>query len=102
VPAIGGTHSELDGTKWGSLTLDDMVASVASGYTANGNKNGFTPDQNSGDPEFAFDLGVQTPGFVQLPLCLEVDLDCGFPGAPDNCIPELSQDAPFFPCSATQ
>ncbi|TLD33742.1 hypothetical protein PspLS_00225, partial [Pyricularia sp. CBS 133598] len=68
----GGTHDVLDGKHWGGVTLEDIVISSYTGYSTNGNQNGYniTMDDSQGAvDQLMFAKGVQTPGFFSLPVC---------------------------------
>lgn len=68
----GGSHDELDGKKWGKITLEDIVRSVRDGFVRNGNKNGYQPpeDPDTGDLNAWFDgLSIRMPGFWNVPFC---------------------------------
>ncbi|KAH6995181.1 hypothetical protein EDB80DRAFT_897412 [Ilyonectria destructans] len=70
----GGENDELDGSKWGGLTLEDLVISAFEGYKLNGYKNGYTAPSFDGTTEQAtimMEKGVRTPGFISLPICTE-------------------------------
>ncbi|KAF7551533.1 hypothetical protein G7Z17_g4932 [Cylindrodendrum hubeiense] len=75
-PLPGGTTDELDGTKWGGITIEDMVISAYEGWRLNGGKMGYEIPENSKIIDGAgteggliFENGVRTPGFVKLPIC---------------------------------
>ncbi|CAM1503148.1 Fc.00g079240.m01.CDS01 [Cosmosporella sp. VM-42] len=68
----GATPSGLNGQDWGGLTMDDLVISAYEGYRANGNRNGYeNPLLNvtAGNGTAMTQMGVRTPGYVQLPIC---------------------------------
>lgn len=93
-PLPGGTHDELDGTRWGGITLEDMVKSIKGGFDANGGKNGYEQptDIPEGDPSEYFDnLSLSNPGFwTGIPYCTK-DMN-----PTDNIMRYNNGD--FYPC----
>jgi hypothetical protein len=75
----GGTFDVLSGGNFGGVTLDDIVISSYQGYQLNANQNGYQiPDLskytsgNGTEGDFIFQAGIQTPGFISLPICSDV------------------------------
>lgn len=70
----GGTFENLQNPLWAGLTLDDYVISSWNAYKLNGMQNGYSLQQNGtnnwsySDTGILFGDGVQTPGFVVLPI----------------------------------
>ncbi|PKY09383.1 hypothetical protein P168DRAFT_35226 [Aspergillus campestris IBT 28561] len=89
----GGDHTNLDGTKWGGVTVADIVESSVEGWLANGQKNGWArPDMQGivtslGETQYS----IRTPGFFDIPVC-EVQRDIVW-----NMVKE-DGSAPFWPC----
>ncbi|KAI9823906.1 MAG: hypothetical protein M1832_002224 [Thelocarpon impressellum] len=68
--------SELKGSAWGGVTLDDMVVSSYQGWQLNGGKNGYVVPETSkhidgkgGQGDFIFQNDVRTPGIISIPMC---------------------------------
>jgi len=61
----------IDGTRWGGLTVDTIVAGAVRTYQANGNQNGAKPADptSSGTLSDLMDQDIATPGFIRLPVC---------------------------------
>ncbi|OIW30765.1 hypothetical protein CONLIGDRAFT_614022 [Coniochaeta ligniaria NRRL 30616] len=61
----------LDGSRFGGVTVSDLIAGSVRTYAANGNANGGKPtdptDGGSLDDLMAAD--ITTPGFIRLPVC---------------------------------
>ncbi|KAI1120979.1 hypothetical protein F5Y10DRAFT_289094 [Nemania abortiva] len=62
---------KLDGTAYGGLTLETLVAGSLKTFEANGNKNGAGPLDigNSATVEELYDHNVTSPGYIRLPVC---------------------------------
>ncbi|EHK19253.1 glycoside hydrolase family 18 protein [Trichoderma virens Gv29-8] len=59
------------GSKWGGITVSDLIAGSVNTYVANGNANG-APAANPADSQTIQDLANQditTPGYITLPVC---------------------------------
>ncbi|KAL6887059.1 glycoside hydrolase family 18 protein [Trichoderma evansii] len=59
------------GSKWGRITVSDLIAGSVNTYVANGNTNG-APAANPADSQTIQDLANQditTPGYITLPVC---------------------------------
>ena len=73
----GGNEENLDGKKWGGITLEMITQSAKSGFEANGNKNPFEFD---GGPDVLDAWAkldsppAQAPGFFNFPFCSSVDM----------------------------
>jgi hypothetical protein len=97
----GGTHSDLDGSKFGGVMLDDIVISSYQGYQLNGNKNGYQQPTSSAaidgygtQGDLLFQNGIQTPGFFTLTVCEDLNQ------VMNNIDGPLSgDDAQFWPCN---
>lgn len=63
--------STLDGTRFGGVTLDDLIAGSLKTYAQNGNQNGgaATDPTNDGSVDDLINVDVTTPGFIRLPVC---------------------------------
>ncbi|KAH7136794.1 hypothetical protein B0J13DRAFT_640329 [Dactylonectria estremocensis] len=92
-PLPGGTKSEFDGTKWGGLTLDDLVISAYEGWRNNDFVNGWEiPDLGAVDGYQLMEDGVRTPGLTSIPVCSLKGLEQGAfeelsPGFTDEILP---------------
>ncbi|KFY78640.1 hypothetical protein V499_02243 [Pseudogymnoascus sp. VKM F-103] len=65
---------DLDGTKWGGLTLATFIEGSVNTYKANNNANGFVVDFSDPFIINAFaDGGVLAPGGIQIPVCNAVE-----------------------------
>lgn len=72
----GGTNDVLDGTRFGGITLMDIVQSAYGGYLVNNNQNGYQMPV----PEFVIDgdgnlveYSVSDPGFFStIPVCTNI------------------------------
>ncbi|KPM40529.1 hypothetical protein AK830_g6050 [Neonectria ditissima] len=78
----GGEHDVLNGADWGGLTLDDIVISSYEGYRLNDYKNGYSIPENSqivdgtgSQGSLIMEMGIQTPGFMSLPICTPQKLE---------------------------
>ncbi|QKX59188.1 uncharacterized protein TRUGW13939_06320 [Talaromyces rugulosus] len=65
---------DLDGRKWGGLTLVKFIEGSVNTYIANGRKNGYTPDFKDDEIMQAYvdeasDHNAVAPGVVQIPVC---------------------------------
>jgi hypothetical protein len=66
-PGIG----TLDGSRWGGVTVTDLIAGSVRTYTQNGNANGGpkTDPSNDGSLNDLMNVDITTPGFIRLPVC---------------------------------
>ncbi|OBT85922.1 hypothetical protein VE02_04509 [Pseudogymnoascus sp. 03VT05] len=63
---------KVDGTVWGKITREDIVAGAVNTYkAANGNKNGGAPTDPSNSQTLSdlYDYGVRAPGVMNIPVC---------------------------------
>ena len=95
----GGTFNVLSGGKFGGVRLDDIVISSWQAYQLNGNKNGYQiPDESmvidgqGTEGDLIFQNGIQTPGFISLPICTDVAKTI-------NIISSISPSGDFWPCN---
>lgn len=68
----GGSHDDLNGSRWGKIRLEDIVRSVRDGWVQNGNRNGFQVKTEPPMDDLAgfFDsLTWSSPGHWQIPFC---------------------------------
>ncbi|KAJ5826170.1 hypothetical protein N7474_003308 [Penicillium riverlandense] len=96
----GGTHSTLDGTAYGGVTLEDIVQSSYQAYQLNNNANGYKmPDLSKAidgqgtEGDVIFQNGIRTPGFFNLPICDNIT------AAAENWIQGFYSDE-YWPCDA--
>lgn len=61
----------LDGSRWGGVTITDLIAGSVRSYVANGNANGgpVTDPTNDGSLNDLMNIDITTPGFIRLPVC---------------------------------
>lgn len=100
-PLPGGAHSSLDGSKWGGITLEQIVASSVAGWNNNNQKNGY-PRPNMDDILGKFgkeNIDLSMAGFFNLPICtgryeeeggIEVQLTSG------------NRNDPSWPCDSAE
>lgn len=98
-PLPGGVHSSLDGSKWGGITLEQIVASSVAGWNNNNQKNGY-PRPNMDDIIGKFgkeNIDLSMAGFFSLPICtgryeegIEVKLTSG------------NRNDPSWPCDSAE
>lgn len=76
----GGTFNVLSGGKFGGVRVDDIIISSYQGYQLNGYKNGYQMpelssyiDGSGTQGDYLFQNGIQTPGFFNIPICVDVD-----------------------------
>ncbi|KAK9369874.1 hypothetical protein V1509DRAFT_638557 [Lipomyces kononenkoae] len=83
--------TQLDGTQWGGLTVQDLCAGAVNGFWAN-NANGWAMADATqiSTLNHIFDDGIQAPGVVQIPICTEDE-------AWENWF--LSKHSSNFPCN---
>ncbi|KAI1352858.1 hypothetical protein F5Y01DRAFT_324113 [Xylaria sp. FL0043] len=91
---------KLDGTAYGGLTLETLIAGSIRTYEANGNKNGAqAPDiGNTATVNELYMHNITTPGYIRLPICsaqLAFYNWDGVLGSDDD--PRLTD--PLFPCN---
>ncbi|KAJ5951928.1 uncharacterized protein N7479_010341 [Penicillium vulpinum] len=90
----GGDHDTLDGTKWGGITIEDIVASSVDGWTNNNKQNGYPrPDSQAIVASFGGDdvPSVRTPGFFNLPVCENASVIADIMSNGDG-------NSPYWPC----
>lgn len=90
----GGDHDNLDGTKWGGVTVADIVESSVEGWVSNNKKNGWArPNVNDIVSEFGEKTySIRTPGFFDIPVCeSEKDITTN--------MYKGDSSAPFWPCN---
>ncbi|KAF7543896.1 hypothetical protein G7Z17_g10376 [Cylindrodendrum hubeiense] len=92
-PLPGGDGTELDGKKWGGVTLNDMVISAYEGFRLNDFKNGYEVDLSDANSYDLMRNGIQTPGIIKIPLCTEEGLA---QGALEELMPRGTNDV--LPC----
>ena len=99
IPLAGST--QLDGTAWGGVTLDDMVISSYQGYKLNKNQNGYVMpelskavDGEGAQGDFIYQNGIQTPGFFSFPIC---DADT-VSAAWNEVYANRASPCPTYPC----
>lgn len=92
----GGDLFNLDGTKWGGVTLADIVESSVEGWATNNKKNGWArPNVQDIVTEFGeTQYSIRTPGFFNIPVC-ESEKDITF-NLNDK---RVDKSAPFWPCN---
>ncbi|KAF2160903.1 glycoside hydrolase family 18 protein, partial [Zasmidium cellare ATCC 36951] len=68
-PAPGS--SDLDGTIWGTVTVDDIVKGAVRTYQQNGNENGgaVADPTHPGTLADLQNVDITTPGFIRIPVC---------------------------------
>jgi hypothetical protein len=61
----------LDGTRFGGVTVTDLIAGSVRTYIQNGNINGgaATDPTNDGSLNELINVDVTTPGFIRIPVC---------------------------------
>jgi hypothetical protein len=61
----------LDGSRFGGVTVSDLITGAVKTYVHNGNANGGTQTDptNDGSLRDLMDQDVTTPGFVRIPVC---------------------------------
>ncbi|KAK7429454.1 hypothetical protein QQZ08_004046 [Neonectria magnoliae] len=79
-PLPGGVKTELNGTKWGGVTLEDLVISAYEGWRESDFNNSFpAPDLAASDSFLLMESGVRTAGLTSIPLCTQKGLAQGAP-----------------------
>ncbi|KAG8530286.1 uncharacterized protein KY384_004788 [Bacidia gigantensis] len=64
-------EESLDGTHWGGLTHDDLIAGAVATYKKNNNANG-APEIDAGSPDAVSDIydnGIRAAGITTIPVC---------------------------------
>ncbi|KAH8885958.1 glycoside hydrolase family 18 protein [Thozetella sp. PMI_491] len=63
--------STLDGSRFGGVTVSDLITGSVRTYIQNGNANGgaATDPTNGGSLNDLMDADITTPGFIRLPVC---------------------------------
>lgn len=88
----GGDHGTLDGTKWGGVTLEDIVNSSMTGFNDHGG-NGYPRPSTA---QVVTDFGknppdIRTAGFFNLPVCTDLRATRMSMSLGDG-------DSPYWPC----
>lgn len=95
----GGIHSTLDGSKWGGVTLEQIVASSVAGWKNNNQKNGYPrPSMDDIIGKFGkenFDLS--TAGFFNFPICTG-----RYAGPIEDKIKRGDRNDPSWPCDSAE
>jgi hypothetical protein len=86
--------STLDGTRFGGVTVTDLITGSLRTYIQNGNANGGaqTDPTNDGSIDDLINQDVTTPGFIRLPVCSP---EMAFTAWSDTSI---SSDMANYPC----
>ncbi|KAJ5375172.1 hypothetical protein N7517_007178 [Penicillium concentricum] len=91
----GGDHDTLNGKDYGGITIEDIVISSVEGFAANNNQNGYPKADIDGIVgSFGGDNvpSVRTPGFFNLPVCLDSNV------VGDNLESGNGKESPYWPC----
>jgi hypothetical protein len=61
----------LDGSRWGGLTIDQLITGSVRSYEANGNANGgpITDPTDDASLDDLMNVDITTPGFIRIPVC---------------------------------
>ncbi|ERS96164.1 hypothetical protein HMPREF1624_07700 [Sporothrix schenckii ATCC 58251] len=62
---------QMDGTKWGGVTVNDLIQGSVNTFKANGNKNGGKTASLGDDTTLnnLYDQDITTAGYIRLPVC---------------------------------
>ncbi|KAK1584917.1 uncharacterized protein LY79DRAFT_519676 [Colletotrichum navitas] len=96
--ALYGTET-IDGTMWGGVTKEDIVAAVYGGWVEGGRMNdnfnlNYTNVSPSEDSPLWYGQGIRVPGFVKMPLCQNIYTIVG------NIAYGKAGSHPSWPCAA--
>ncbi|PLB35969.1 uncharacterized protein BDW47DRAFT_133202 [Aspergillus candidus] len=95
----GGVHSTLDGSRWGGLTLEQIVASSIAGWKNNNQKNGY-PRPNMDDIIGKFGkekVDLSMAGFFNFPICTGL-----YRRGIEDVISRGNPDDPSWPCDSAE
>ncbi|KAK3934563.1 putative glycoside hydrolase [Diplogelasinospora grovesii] len=84
----------LDGSRFGGVTVSDLITGAVRTYMQNGNANGGaqTDPTNGGSLDDLINQDVTTPGFIRIPVC---SAEIAFTAWSDSSI---SSDVDNYPC----
>lgn len=85
----------LDGSRFGGVTISDLITGSLKSYIANGNANG-APRANPRNDNSLDDLmsqDITTPGFITIPVC---SADVAYGAWSD---PDIDKGVPYWPCA---
>ncbi|KAK2028148.1 hypothetical protein LX32DRAFT_673702 [Colletotrichum zoysiae] len=96
--ALYGTDT-MDGTMWGGVTKEDIVAAVYGGWVEGGRMNdnfnlNYTNVSPSEDSPLWFGKGIRVPGFVKMPMCQNLYTIVG------NIVYGRPGSHPSWPCAS--